>query len=213
MLKVVHDPEGSNENTAGGSLLNEIVRDGGRRCWPRLCRLRSPLRRGVRRPARRARPAAGGPQRPPPGPRGHHGRGRGAGAGVAGQRQARRRVRGTAAVLLVDPARLVAQVPAGGRGASAAAPAWPVQLGLRTGARAVPRHRRWPVAGDDHPAHHGLASWSNDPTNQQAINKSRDQGGHETGRHVGQRELPVRFGCLTGWGCMDGLRHAGWAGR
>jgi Transposase, Mutator family len=23
----------------------------------------------------------------------------------------------------------------------------------------------------------------------------------------------VRFGCLTGWGCMDGLRHAGWAGR
>jgi transposase-like protein len=23
----------------------------------------------------------------------------------------------------------------------------------------------------------------------------------------------VRFGCLTGWGCMDGLKHAGWAGR
>jgi hypothetical protein len=23
----------------------------------------------------------------------------------------------------------------------------------------------------------------------------------------------VRFGCLTGWGCMDGLRHARWAGR
>ena len=23
----------------------------------------------------------------------------------------------------------------------------------------------------------------------------------------------VRFGCLTGWECMDGLRHAGWAGR
>ena len=30
MLKVVHDPEGSNENTAGGSLLDEIVRDGAR---------------------------------------------------------------------------------------------------------------------------------------------------------------------------------------
>jgi hypothetical protein len=23
----------------------------------------------------------------------------------------------------------------------------------------------------------------------------------------------VRFGCLTGWGCMDSLRHAGWARR
>jgi hypothetical protein len=22
----------------------------------------------------------------------------------------------------------------------------------------------------------------------------------EAGRHVGQRELPARFGCLTGWG-------------
>jgi hypothetical protein len=35
------------------------------------------------------------------------------------------------------------------------------------------------------------------------------QGGHETGRFVGQREPPVRFACLTG----SGLRHAGWAGR
>jgi hypothetical protein len=34
------------------------------------------------------------------------------------------------------------------------------------------------------------ASSSNDPTNQEAISKPRDQGGHETGRHVGQRELP-----------------------
>ena len=42
------------------------------------------------------------------------------------------------------------------------------------------------------------ASSSNDPTHQEAISKPRDQGGHETGRHVGQRELPVRFGCLTG---------------
>jgi hypothetical protein len=30
MLKVVHDAEASNENTAGGSLLDEIVRDGAR---------------------------------------------------------------------------------------------------------------------------------------------------------------------------------------
>jgi len=28
MLKVVHDAEASNENTAGGSLLDQIVRDG-----------------------------------------------------------------------------------------------------------------------------------------------------------------------------------------
>jgi hypothetical protein len=56
------------------------------------------------------------------------------------------------------------------------------------------------------------ASSSNDPTNQEAISKPRDQGGHKTGRHDGQLELPVGFGCLRG-GCMDGLRHAGWAGR
>src|SRR5688572_8553604 len=30
MLKVVHDNEGSNANAAGGSLLDEIVRDGAR---------------------------------------------------------------------------------------------------------------------------------------------------------------------------------------
>ena len=30
MLKVVHETEGSNENAAGGSLLDEIVRDGAR---------------------------------------------------------------------------------------------------------------------------------------------------------------------------------------
>ena len=33
-----------------------------------------------------------------------------------------------------------------------------------------------------------------------------------TGRHVGQRELRVRFGWLK-VGSMVGLRHAGWAGR
>lgn len=30
MLKVVHDAEASNENAAGGSLLDQIVRDGAR---------------------------------------------------------------------------------------------------------------------------------------------------------------------------------------
>ena len=34
------------------------------------------------------------------------------------------------------------------------------------------------------------ASSSNDPTNQEVISKPRDQGGYETGRHVGQRDFP-----------------------
>ena len=33
------------------------------------------------------------------------------------------------------------------------------------------------------------ASSSNDPTNQEVISKPRDQGGHETGRHVGHRDF------------------------
>ena len=46
--------------------------------------------------------------------------------------------------------------------------------------------------------------------NQELIGKPRDQGGHETGRHVGQRDLPVRFGCLTGWGAwMDSDMQGG----
>jgi putative transposase len=57
------------------------------------------------------------------------------------------------------------------------------------------------------------ANSSNDPTNREVISKPRDQGGHETGRHVGQRELPGQVRLLDGVGCMDGLRHAGWAGR
>jgi hypothetical protein len=58
------------------------------------------------------------------------------------------------------------------------------------------------------------ASSSNDPTNQEVISRPRDQGGHETGRYVGMSvtgNFWVRFGCLTGG--MDGIRHAGWAGR
>jgi hypothetical protein len=50
------------------------------------------------------------------------------------------------------------------------------------------------------------------PDDQEVISKPRDQGGHETGRAC-RSELPRQVGCLTGWGCMDGLRHAGWAGR
>jgi Transposase, Mutator family len=37
------------------------------------------------------------------------------------------------------------------------------------------------------------------PDEQEVISKPRDQGGHETGRHVG-RNFRARFGCLTGWG-------------
>jgi len=51
------------------------------------------------------------------------------------------------------------------------------------------------------------------PTNREVIAKPRDQGGHETGRHVGQRELSGQVRLLDVVGCMDGLRHAGWAGR
>jgi len=39
----------------------------------------------------------------------------------------------------------------------------------------------------------------NDPANREVISKPHDQGGHETGRHVG-RNFRVSFGCLTGVG-------------
>jgi hypothetical protein len=45
------------------------------------------------------------------------------------------------------------------------------------------------------------ANSSNDPTNQEVISEPRNQGGHETGRHVGQRELPGQV-CL-----LDGGMH------
>jgi Transposase, Mutator family len=57
----------------------------------------------------------------------------------------------------------------------------------------------------------GTASSPDDPANQEVISKPRDQGGHETGRHVGHTELPGQARLLDGG--MDGLRHAGWAGR
>src|SRR4051794_9387458 len=108
------------------------------RCWPRRCRPRS--RPTSRRMPGRSTSAAGGwwPQRFPPAAADHdRGRG-GAGAGAAGQRQADRGGHwGAQAVLLGDPAGLVTQVAAGGRGAAAAVPARPVQLGLRPGVGAV----------------------------------------------------------------------------
>ena len=36
------------------------------------------------------------------------------------------------------------------------------------------------------------------PTNREVISKPRDQGGHETGRHVVHGNFRVWFGCLTG---------------
>ena len=168
----------------------------------------------ARRSARRARPAAGGPERASR-RRGHHGRGCGAGAGVAGQRQARRgesRGNGGASPRRSCPA-WSRKSPRVGRGASAAAPAWPVQLGLRTGARGSSSAPTLACRRRRSPGSPRTASWSNDPTNQEVISKRRDQGGHETGRHVGQRELPGQVRLLDGVGCMDGLRHAGWAGR
>jgi hypothetical protein len=44
------------------------------------------------------------------------------------------------------------------------------------------------------------ASSSNDPTNQEVISRPRDQGGHETSRHVCQRELPGQVRLLDRWG-------------
>jgi hypothetical protein len=43
------------------------------------------------------------------------------------------------------------------------------------------------------------ASSSNDPVNYEVISKPRDQGGHEAGRYVGQRELPGQVRLLGGW--------------
>jgi hypothetical protein len=49
--------------------------------------------------------------------------------------------------------------------------------------RTRPRRRPWPRS-----------------TTPRVIGKPRDQGGHETGRHVGQRELPGQVRLLDGWG-------------
>jgi hypothetical protein len=45
-------------------------------------------------------------------------------------------------------------------------------------------------------------------TTPRVISKQPDQGGHETGRHVGQRELPGQVRLLDGWGAW--LDSDGW---
>ncbi len=67
MLKVVHDIEGSNENAAGASLLDEIVREGARQML--AAALQAEVAAYVEAHADEvdeARPSAGGPQRLPP---------------------------------------------------------------------------------------------------------------------------------------------------
>ena len=64
-------------------------------------------------------------------------------------------------------ARVGTQVAAGGRGAAAAVPARPVQLGFRSGVDAVPGHQPRPVGGDDHEVDQGLAGRGDDV--QQAV--------------------------------------------
>ena len=92
MLTVVHDAEASNDNgAAGGSLLDEIVRDGARRMLAAALQAEVAAyiaahadqvdEAGRRLVVRNGHHAAAG---------GDHVGGGGAGAGAAGQRQARR---------------------------------------------------------------------------------------------------------------------------
>ena len=92
MLKVVHDTDAPNENgTAGGSLLDEIVRDGARAMLAAALQaevaayidahLGEVDEAGHRLVVRNGFPPAAG---------GGHGGGCGGGAGAAGQRQAHR---------------------------------------------------------------------------------------------------------------------------
>jgi hypothetical protein len=59
----------------------------------------------------------------------------------------------------------------------------------------------------------GTASSPDDPSNQEVISKPRDQGAMRAAGIPVSGNFRVRSGCLTGVGGMDGLRHAGWAGR
>ena len=138
MRKVVPGAKVSKENNGRRVTAGRDRRDGARQMLARALQAGFPAYVKPFADQLVRRQAADGPQRPPPGPRSPRPR-RGAGAGAPGRRRARRRVPGKAALLLVDPARLVAQVPQ-----------WPrffrccaciaFQLGLRAGARAVPRH-------------------------------------------------------------------------
>ncbi len=160
MLKVVHAADVSNENGAtGGSLLDEIVRDGARAMLAAALAAevaayidahvgevdengyRLVVRNGYHGEREVLTSAGAVPVRAPRVKRQAH----------------RRRGRATASVLLGDPAGVGAQVSTSGPGAAAVVPAWPVQQRLRPGARAVPRVRRGPVGGHDHTAHRPVA--------------------------------------------------------
>ena len=87
MLKVVHDADASNHNSAaGGSLLDEIVRDGARAML--AAALQTEVAAYIDAHAGEVDEngsSAGGAQRLPPAAGGGHGGGCGSGAGAAGQ--------------------------------------------------------------------------------------------------------------------------------
>ena len=157
-----HAPAG-----VGGSLLDELVRDGARAMLAAALQAEvaayvEAFAHEVNEAGRRLVVRNGYHQ--PTG--GQHGGGGGAGASASGQRQAHRRgERRTEAVLVGDPAGVGPQVPAGGRGAAAAVPAWLVQRGFLPGVGAVPppqaggapRLDGGAVRGDGDPADHPVA--------------------------------------------------------
>ncbi len=132
MLTVVDEANESKKHApvaVGGSLLDELVRDGARAMLAAALQaevaayveahLAEVDEDGHRLVVRNGYHTGAG---------GGHGGGCGAGTAAAGQRPAHRcRDRAAGAVLLGDPAGVGAQVPAGGRGAAVAVPAWPVQ--------------------------------------------------------------------------------------
>ena len=169
MLKVVHDADASNENgTSGGSLLDEIVRDGARAMLAAALQAevaayidthlgevdengyRLVLRNGYHRPREVITAAGAVPVRAP----------RVNDKRIDAETGERHRFSSAilpAWVLLGDPAGVGAQVSAGGRGVAAAVLAWPVQQRLRPGVGAVHRVGRGPLTGDDHPADRAVA--------------------------------------------------------
>ena len=187
MLKVVHDADASNENgAAGGSLLDEIVRDGARAML--AAALQAEVAAYIDAHADEVDEngsSAGGPQRlPRPNGRWSRRRGRCRCGRRGSTTSASTRTTGERhAVLLGDPAGVGAQVSAGGRGAAAAVPAWPVQQRLRPGVGAVPRVGRGPVGGDDHPADRAVARRRRGV--QQALVE-----GHRLRVRVGRRDPP-----------------------
>ena len=127
MLKVVHDEAEPNE--AGGSVLDEIVREAARQMLAVALQAEVSAyidahaeevdENGHRLVVRNGHHNES---------RGDHGGGPGPGTGAAGQRQAHRPGHwGAETVCFRDPARVGTQVAAGGRGAAAAVPARPVR--------------------------------------------------------------------------------------